>query len=114
MTMQEGMLYLLNGPFGGGMMRGGPGFGLFWALLVNVFWTALIVLAVLWLVRNWGGIKSTLQRATTPAGSGATPATPVQTPLEIVQMRYARGEITRDEYETLRRDLSGEAPAAPA
>ena len=27
------------------------------------------------------------------------------TPLEVVKMRYARGEITREEYETIRRDL---------
>lgn len=28
-----------------------------------------------------------------------------QTPLEILQARYARGEISREEYEALRRDL---------
>jgi putative membrane protein len=29
-----------------------------------------------------------------------------QTPLEIAKERYARGEITRDQYEQLRKDLS--------
>jgi len=29
-----------------------------------------------------------------------------KTPLDIVQERYARGEITKDEYEEMRRDLS--------
>lgn len=28
-----------------------------------------------------------------------------QTPLEILEARYARGEITREEYEQVRRDL---------
>jgi putative membrane protein len=30
-----------------------------------------------------------------------------QTPLEILKARYARGEITREEYEQMRRDLEG-------
>jgi len=30
-----------------------------------------------------------------------------QTPLEILEARYARGEVTREEYEQIRRDLEG-------
>jgi putative membrane protein len=30
-----------------------------------------------------------------------------KTPLEILQERYARGEIGRDEYEQRKRDLQG-------
>ncbi len=30
-----------------------------------------------------------------------------QTPLETLKVRYARGEITLEEYEQLRRDLEG-------
>ena len=30
---------------------------------------------------------------------------PAQTPLEILRVRYARGEITREEYEQTRRGL---------
>jgi putative membrane protein len=30
-----------------------------------------------------------------------------QTPLEILKARYARGEITREEYEQVRRGLEG-------
>lgn len=30
-----------------------------------------------------------------------------ETPLEILKARYARGEISREEYEQLRRDLEG-------
>ena len=30
-----------------------------------------------------------------------------QTPLEILNARYARGEIGREEYEQMRRDLEG-------
>ena len=30
-----------------------------------------------------------------------------ETPLEILKARYARGEISREEYEQMRRDLEG-------
>lgn len=29
-----------------------------------------------------------------------------QAPLDVIKLRYARGEITREQYETLKRDLS--------
>lgn len=35
------------------------------------------------------------------------PAQTGQTPLEILEARYARGEVTREEYEQIRRDLEG-------
>lgn len=35
-----------------------------------------------------------------------TPATTTETPLEILNKRYARGEIDRVEYESRKRDLS--------
>ncbi len=35
------------------------------------------------------------------------PASPGQTPVEILKARYASGEITREEYEQQRRDLEG-------
>jgi uncharacterized membrane protein len=92
------------------MMHGGPGF--FLGGLVHVVWTALIVLAVLWVVRNWSWISGSLRRSVSSIQLGSQAASVAQTPLEIVQTRYAKGEITREEYEAIRRDLSGEAPAA--
>ena len=35
------------------------------------------------------------------------PAKSSQTPEEILKARYARGEISREEYEQMRRDLEG-------
>jgi putative membrane protein len=35
------------------------------------------------------------------------PAETSQTPLETLKARYARGEITGEEYEQIRRDLEG-------
>ena len=40
-----------------------------------------------------------------PAGTGT--AQTGQTPTEILKARYARGEISREEYEQARQDLEG-------
>jgi len=113
------MFYLLNNPMGNataeGIMRGGPGGhgggGFLLGGLMSVLWTVLIVLAVLWVTRNWSRIKEYAQRTAsslTPSSSAAS-----QAPLEILQIRYAKGEITREEYEAIRRDLAGEPAPAP-
>ena len=118
--MQSTIFYLLNNPMGNaaaqGIMRGGPGGhgggGFLLGGLMSVLWTVLIVLAVLWVTRNWSSIKDYARRTAsslTPSGSATS-----QAPLEILQTRYAKGEITREEYETIRRDLTGEPAPAPA
>ncbi|MCC6457953.1 MAG: SHOCT domain-containing protein [Caldilineaceae bacterium] len=59
-------------------------------------WT-LLVLLVLWGIRAF----------TETDDSSALQATGFrQTPLEILQARHARGEVSREEYETIRRDLN--------
>jgi putative membrane protein len=42
-----------------------------------------------------------------PQFNQTRPAQTRQTPVEILKARYARGEITREEYEQARRDLEG-------
>ena len=64
------------------------GFGMLWMLLVMVG----VVLLVVWGVRQMGGA------GTAPGRSRA---------LEILDERYARGEIDREEFDTRRRDLGG-------
>ena len=78
----------------GVIMQGGLGMLAFWGLLIVL---------VVWGVRALG---SGTGRSMPPSGpaSGAPP-----TPMEIAQARYARGEISRDEFETIRRDLQGSA-----
>ncbi len=77
-------------------MWGGPwGGGWWWGLIMMIFWLLVlvgIVLLVVWLVR---------QVTRHEPRSGASRA------LEILQERYARGEITREQYEQMRRDLLG-------
>jgi uncharacterized membrane protein len=73
-----------------------------WLLLLILF-LALAVLALAWLVR--------LLRGGGPGPSGKVPATDAA--VESVRLRYARGEIGRDEFVRVSSDL-GVPPPAPA
>lgn len=42
-----------------------------------------------------------------PQSNQIGPAQTNQPPLEILKARYVRGEISREEYEQMRRDLEG-------
>jgi len=75
-----------------GMDSFGWGFGM---AFMGLFWIA-IVLLIVWLVRSISD-RSSERRPPPP---------PTETPLEILQKRYARGEINRAEFEEKRRDLS--------
>ena len=70
----------------GGM---GWGWGLLGAVWMLLFWGSIIALVV------WG--INRLSRAGDSSRS--------QTPLDIAKNRYARGEISREEFEQLKRDL---------
>ena len=77
------------GNYGWGMgFGGGMGFG--W-LFFFIFWL-LVILGVVY------SIKMLMGRG----GS----ALPVDTPLDILKKRYARGEISREEFERMRQDIS--------
>ena len=76
---------------GYGMMGG---FGLI-GLIINIVIIVGIVLLVVWAVKRFAGGTSNLIQ---PAGS--------QSPREILQARYARGEITRDQYQQMLSDLN--------
>jgi len=58
----------------------------------------------MWFVVFWGLIVWAVVSLTTRKGV-ASPAGP-STALEIAKTRYARGEISREEFEQLRRDLA--------
>ena len=81
---------------GGGMMtmHGFGGMGLFGGWIGLIFNLAIligIVILIVWAVK----------RFTSGNFSSGT-----QTPREIVQNRYARGEITREQYQQMLSDLS--------
>ncbi len=75
-------------------------FGGFGMIFMLIFWIVIIGLAV-WLV-------STLFPRPTNTSlyrSGIQPGGSAELALEILKQRYARGEISKAEYETMRRDL---------
>ncbi len=62
----------------------------------------LLVYLVMLARRDAGRTTPVATSADSPAP--APPAGPM-TPTDVVKMRYARGEISKEEYETMRRDL---------
>ena len=79
---------------GGGGMMGFGGFGLI-GLLFNLLIIIGVVLLVVWAVRRF-----------TSGTTNGSQSLGNQSPREILQARYARGEITREQYQQMLSDLS--------
>ncbi len=78
---------------GNGMMYGYH-FGMGWMLLGLVFWIFVIacaVLLVLWVIGRSGRGKRGKEELSA---------------MEILNRRYARGEITREQYHEIKKDLN--------
>ncbi len=72
----------------------GFGFGGFGLIFMLVFWVAIIALAV-WLLSNlFPRVTST-----SPGQPTVQRSAPGDSALEILRQRYARGEISKAEYE---------------
>lgn len=71
----------------------------FFPMFMPFFW--IIVIAVfLYLIFGRGSTRRPWH-GNMPFG----PASGEETPLEILKKRYARGEITKDEFEQIKRDI---------
>ena len=79
------------GPFGGF-------FHAWWALASSVFWVAVVILVIAAVSRSPRHPGGPFWR-----GSAA---------LDILEQRYARGEIQREEYLQKKKDLMDRGPAA--
>ena len=82
-------------------MMMGLGFGFFGWIFMLIFWGALIFGAI-WLVKYL--FQSNQQSPQQPPST--SPQSGNINPLEILEQRYARGEITREQFETMKQDLS--------
>lgn len=79
------------------MMLGvGMGFGLLGLVLMALFWIGIIA-AVVWIARS---IFSNGQQGFFPSGSAK------ENPRDILDRRYARGEITREQYDLMKQEIS--------
>ena len=80
---------------GPGMMWGwGHPVGWLWMVMMGVFWVALIIAVIFlirWLLLSKGDRGSEVLRE--------------ESPLEILQKRYARGEIGKQEFVEKKKDL---------
>ncbi|MEX2556158.1 MAG: SHOCT domain-containing protein [Actinomycetota bacterium] len=65
---------------------------LFGGLLWLLFWGTIVYVIVSLVSRGRGGERE-----------------PRTDPLEVAKLRYARGEITREDFEAIRKDLRGAA-----
>lgn len=71
----------------------GAGFGLFGGLMMLLFWILIIagiVLLVRWFI-NEGKLKGSRTE---------------ETPLDILKKRYAGGEINKEQYESMKQELT--------
>jgi len=81
----------------GGGMGGFGGLGLIGGLLgliINIGVIVGIIVLVVWAVRKFSSNGLNLNQGVS-----------TQSPREILQTRYARGEITRDQYQEMLSDL---------
>jgi len=78
----------------------GMGWWMLWGgLMMVLFWGGIIALIV-WAIQSG---------ARTEAGQAQPPQTGLRdrSPLEIAKERYASGDISREDFEQIRRDLEG-------
>ena len=76
------------------ILGGGMFLGLIFLILLIVVIVGLVVGSI-WLIGRGHKLNSSRQGETSPG----------EEPLEILRRRYARGEISRAEYESMRHDL---------
>jgi putative membrane protein len=76
----------------------GMGWWMVWGGLMMIFFWGAIIALIIWAVQSVGRGEGGQTRH-----GGAPPPRP--TALDIAKERYASGEISRDEFEQMKRDL---------
>jgi len=82
-------------------MMYGYGTGGWWMMLMPLLWIALIAVII------WAGVRLIQPGSNSRAGAHR------DTPLEILDRRYAQGEIDDTTYTTARARLTGREPSTP-
>ncbi len=82
------------------------GFGGPWMMLwIVIFWVVVVGLALWLLSRLFPGARDHSGNEQSQVNGPATGS--ARRALDILNERYARGEITRAEYQEIRRDIEG-------
>lgn len=79
-----------NGDMNGWIMI----FMMVFGLLLFIIFTVLLVVGIVFLIRSFG-----------PTGFNIAPAKKTENALETAKMRYAKGEISKEEFEQIKKDL---------
>jgi len=85
----------------------GPPLHFFW-----LFWVGVIVLVVIAVVIAIVQGRSGPSQHTFPASPPMPPSPPSEAPLDILARRFAKGEITAEEYQKARDLLGGGGPTS--
>jgi putative membrane protein len=93
LTAVYGYSQMGPGMMGPGMMNWGYGMGWGWMIIMVVFWISVIV-GIIFLIR-WLVLSTDRGRGSKAEDSA----------LEILQKRYAKGEINKEEFEEKKKDL---------
>lgn len=94
LASSQGDGYRFWGMMGGRHMMGGFGFPFMGGIAMLLFWT-LIIGGVVWLIV-----------AATRTGGQLAPAAPVrESPVDILKRRFAAGEITKEQFDEMKRNL---------
>lgn len=80
-----------------GSMMGGE-IGMLFGGILNILLIGLAIWAVFWLMRQAGGINNLSARLGTTS----------ETPLQILQKRFAQGEIDAEQYAAMKEKLIAE------
>jgi putative membrane protein len=83
-------------------MMYGYGYG-YWGMIIGTLITLVVLGGLVWLV-VWAVRRTSSNPNNADQGGGA--ARP-QTAREILDQRFARGEITREQYQQMKQDLDG-------
>jgi len=70
-----------------------------WWMVFGGVWMLLFWIAIIWLV-IWG-IRSVVRHRDSKSGTAEK-----HDPLEIAKERYAKGQISKEEFDQIKRDLS--------
>lgn len=101
-SVNESLAQSSNYPcWGMGPWMMGGAWGWIGGIFMMFFWILVLVAVVLlirWLLAAGGN------RAVTPCGP-QSPQGPVESALDILKKRYASGEITKEQFDLMRRDL---------
>lgn len=65
-------------------------------------WWMMVPMVLVWGLIIWG-VVALVQRGVSTAGGGSYPAR--ESALELLKKRYARSEISKEEYQEKRRDI---------